>query len=183
MDEYEVYCSRLRSHLDFFRQTIESIPLVRLSARSSSAGPEPLLAHVRKISLLSPGQSSSVEEDGDSRDFTRITTVFRVFLYDSDSISDTGFSSLRSEVAQLCKTGTDIMMGSHDLFLICVIYDLVATTPALADDSLDGPQASWIVERSEAIIRWEEERGLDLSNVLNQFVKAYRDYKYGIPLP
>ena len=105
MDEYEVYCSRLRSHLDFFRQTIESIPLVRLSARSWSAGPEPLLAHVRKISLLSPGQSSSIEEDGDSRNFTRITTLFRVFLYDPDSINDTGLSSLRSEVAQLCKAG------------------------------------------------------------------------------
>ena len=183
MDAYEVQCSGLRSNLDFFRQILEGIHLVRPSTRSSSAVPDPLLAHLRKTPLLSHGQSSRINVDGDSSEVTPTNSPFRVFLYDPDSIDDTRLSSLRSEVAQLCKTGTDIIMGSHDLFLICVIYDLVATMSALDDDSLDGPQASWIVERSEAIIRWEEERGLDLYNVLNQFVKAYRDYKHGIPLP
>lgn len=157
MHEYGVHCSTLRSHLKFFRQTFESLPLVRLSARSSLAVPEPLFTHVRKISLLSPGQSLRIDKDGDSRDFARIASLFRVFLYDLDSIDDTRLSSLRAEVTQLCKAGKCVMMGSDDLFSICVIYDLIATTPALDDDPLSGPQTSWIVERREAIRRWKQE--------------------------
>ena len=160
MHEYEVYCSRLRSHLEFFSQIFESLPLVRLSTRSSFKAPEPLLEHVRRISLLSPGKSSNIDEDGDSRDFTRITSLFRVFLYDPASVDDTRLSGLRSEVAQLCKAGKYVMMGSHDLFSICVLYNLIATTPALDDDPLSCPETRWTVERREAIRRWEQGKRL-----------------------
>ena len=183
MDEYGVHCRRLRSNLDDFRQIFDRIPLVRPPARSSSAVPDPLHAHVRNTSLLSHGQSSRIHGDGDSSKFTPTTSPSRVFLYDPNSIDDTRLSSLRSEVAQLCKAGTDIMMGSDDLYSICVIYDLIATTPELDDDPLSSFQTSWVVAREEAIHRWQEERGLDLYTVLNLFVKAYRDYKHGIPLP
>ena len=156
MDAYEVQCSGLRSSLDFFRQILEGIHLVRPSTRSSSAVPDPLLAHLRKIPLLSHGQSSRINVDGDSSKFTPTTSPFRVFLYDPDSIDDTRLSSLRSEVAQRCKAGTDIMMGSDDLYSICVIYDLIATTPGLDDDPMSSFQTSWVVAREQVIRRWEQ---------------------------
>ena len=125
VDQYEVYCSRLLSDLDCFRQTFESIPMVqpctsvhsdqntwtsfhfhfqsvavhtklfiriktrgilstsRFSARSSLAVPPPLLAPVHNN-----GQGSRINEDGDSRDVTHITSRPCASLYDPDSIDD-----------------------------------------------------------------------------------------------
>ena len=68
------------------------------------------------------------------------------------------------------------MMGSDALFSICVIYNLIATTPALDHDPLRGPQTSWVVEGHEAIRRWEQELGLD-SRTIGRY------FRYGFPGP
>ena len=100
VDEYEGSYRRLRSDLQSFRQTVERFPLV-----ASLAVPPPLLAQVRNASLFSRGQSSRIDEDGDSHDVTHITSRSRASLHGLDSIDDTRLSSLRSEVAQTCEAG------------------------------------------------------------------------------
>ncbi|KAK0506911.1 hypothetical protein JMJ35_010611 [Cladonia borealis] len=154
--EYGVYRSRLRRLPEFFSQTFDSFHLARLLARSSLAVPEPLFAHVRKISFLLPGQSSRADKDGDSRDITHIFTRSRASLYDLDSVDDTRLSSLRSEVAQICNAGNYIMMGSDDLFSICTIYHLGVVRSVLDNDLLSDYPTSWAVVREKAIHRWEQ---------------------------
>ena len=154
--EYGVYRSRLRRLPEFFRQTLDSSHLARLLARSSLAVPEPLLAHVLRISFLSPSQSSRAIEDGDSRDITHIVSRSRASLYELDSVDDTRLSSLRSEVAHICNAGKYVAMGSDALFLICTIYHLGVIRSVLGNDLLSDYPTSWAVVREKAMHRWEQ---------------------------
>lgn len=138
MDEYEVYYERLVGDLHGFRQSFKKRPLSELLAQSSLAVPAPLLAQVHNISLLSRGHSLRIDDDGDSRDTTHITSHSHIFPYDLGSTYNTRLSSLRSEVAQLCKAPNNIIIGSDDLDAICVIYNMIATMSALEDDPLSG---------------------------------------------
>lgn len=153
VNEYEISSRRLRSNLQFFRQYFERKPF---SARSSLAVPRPLLAQVQNASLLLRGQSFRIDEDGDSRNVTHVTSRSRASLYDLDSIDDTRLSSLRSEIAQVCEAGKHITMGSDDLFSICVIYNLGVAESALNDDPLSDFPTSWAVVREKEIRRWEQ---------------------------
>ena len=166
VDEYERFPRRLRSGLQLFRQTLEMKPL---SAQSSLAVPPPLLAHVQNGYLLSRGQSSRIDEDGDSRKVTHVTSRSRASLYDLDSIDDTRLSSLRSEIAQVCKAGKHIMMGSNDLFSICVIYNVGVAKSALNDDPLRDFPTSW------AVVRERLKRRID--------ILLEEDYEHGISVP
>ena len=136
VNEYEIYSGRLRSDLQFFRQTFEDTPLVGFSARTSLTVPPPLLAQVGNVSLFSRGQSSRIDGDGNSLDVTHITSRSRASLNDLDSIDDARVSSLRSEVGQACKAGLSRMMGSGDIYSICVIYYIGTGKSALDDDPL-----------------------------------------------
>ena len=182
MNEYEIYYRRKQSNLQEFRQSLEKSPLIEYSAQSSSAVPPPLLAQVRNVFLLSRGQSSKIDEVGDSRNATHVTSHPHVFLNHLDPIDDDGLSSLRSEIAQLCKVQNNIMINSDDLHTICVIYNLVATMSALDDDPLSDFQTSWMVVRAEVIHRWQQRMGFDLESVLRHFAKKYKDYKHGTPV-
>lgn len=155
MDEYEVYYERLVGDLHGFHQSFRKRPLSGLLAQSSLAVPAPLLAQVHNISLLSRGHSSRIDNDGDSRDTTHITSYPHVFPYDLGSTHNTRLLSLRSEVAQLYKAPNNIIIDSDDLDAICVIYNLIVTMSALDDDPLSGFQTSWVVVRQEVIRRWE----------------------------
>ena len=99
MDDYEVYYKRLVGDLHGFRQSFKKRPLSGFLAQSSLAVPAPLLAQVHNICLLSRGHSSRIDDDGNSRDTTYITSHPHVFPYDLGSTYDTRLSSLRSEVA------------------------------------------------------------------------------------
>ena len=150
--ESEISSRKLRRDLQFFRQILEEKPF---SARSSLAVPRPLLAQVQNGSLLSRGQSSKIDEDGDSRIVTHVTSLSRASLYDLGSIDDTRLSSLRSKIAQVCKAGKHIAMGSDDLFSIWVIYYTAGS--AFDDDPLSDSPTSWALVR-ERIIHGLEQR-------------------------
>lgn len=143
---YEGSYRRLRSDLQSFREDFERFPLV-----TSLAVPPPLLAQVRNASLFSRGQSSRVDEDGDSRDVTHITSRSRASLHGLGSIDDTRLSSLRSEVAQTCEPEYLHMMGSGDMYSICSIYYMGTSRSVLDDDTLSDSPTSWALVREKAI--------------------------------
>ncbi len=154
--EYEMCSKSLRSSLQFFRQTFEERPVSKFSARTSLEVPPALLAHVQNVSLLSRGRSSRVHEDGDIRVVTQIASRSRASPYNLDSIDDTRLSSLRSEVAQACNAGYYHIMGSKDLFWICMIFHSGTVRSALDDDPLSDFPTSWAVLRERIIRRLEQ---------------------------
>lgn len=146
VSEYEDSYRRLRNDLQSFRQTFERFPLV-----TSLAVAPPLLAQVRNVSLFSRGQSSRIDEDGDNRDVTHITSRSRASLHGLNSVDDTRLSSLRSEIAQTCEAGYFHMMGSRDMYFICLIYHMGTTRSALNDDPLSDSPTSWALVREKTI--------------------------------
>ena len=152
INEYKMYSRSLRGGLQVLRQSFERLPL----ARNLLAVPPPLLTQVRKISLLARGQSSRTDEGGDSRDITHIVSRYGASLYDLNPIDKARLSSLRSEVAQVCKAGNYMKMGCDDLFSICTIYHLGVIRSVLGNDLLSDYPTSWAVVREKAMHRWEQ---------------------------
>ena len=147
---YDISSIRLRSNLQSLRrQTFERFPLV-----ASLEVPPPLIAQLRNASLFSRGQSSRIDEDGDSHDVTHITSRSRASLHGLDSINDTRLSSLRSEIAQACEVGNLRMMGSADMYSICVFY--YTAWSAFDDDPLSDSPTSWALVRERIIHGFEQ---------------------------
>ena len=167
VNKYEISSRILRHDRQYFRQILERKPF---SARSSLAVPRPLLAQAQNASLLSCGQSSRIDEDGDSRNVTHVTSRSRASLHDLDSIDDTRLSTLRSKIAQVCKARKHITMGSDDLFSICVIYNVGVAESALNDDPLSDSPTSWALVRQRELRRWEQRlgTGFDLDRHSNE---------------
>ena len=136
MEAYEIYSRRLRSDLQRYLQTMHWSPSFGFSPQGSLALPAHLLYQTHNVSFLSRGQSTEIDDDGDSRDVSHITPHAHVFLYDLDSIDDTRARKSRSEIAQLCKTQQNVMMDSDNLYTICMIYNLSANVSPLEDDPL-----------------------------------------------
>ena len=146
---YDISSIKLRSNLQFFHETFERFPLV-----ASLEVPPPLIAQVRNASLFSRGQSSRIDDHGDSRDVSHITSRSRAFLHCLDSIDDTRVSTLRSEVAQACEIGDLRVIGSADMYSICVFYYTAGS--AFDDDPLSDSPTSWALVRERIIHGFEE---------------------------
>lgn len=180
---YEAHCRRLRSHLQQLRQGFFDIPPFEFSPTGSLAVPAPLLAHVQRSHILLRRKSSSADDESEGSDINDVALHPYNFSYNLDWIDETRISTLRSELAQLCQERTNVKIVSGNLYTICLIYNLAATMSELDNDALTGFPRSWVVERREAIRRYERQTETDRESIVNLVLDTDQAYPDGTPVP
>ena len=180
---YEAYCRRLRSHLQQLLQDFGNIPPFEFSPMGSLAVPTPLLSHVQRSHLLSRRKRSSADDESDGSGIIDVNPHPYHFSYNLDWIDETRISTLRSELAQLCLERTNVEIVSGNLYTICLIYNLAATMSELDDDTLNSVQRSWVVERREAIRRYERQTETDRESIVNLIMDTDQAYRHATRVP
>ena len=102
-------------------------------------------------------------------------------LDDLDSIDGMRISTLRLKIAQICQDPHHSNNVPRELHMICFIYALGTTFSQIDDDVLRSVQRSWLMERKEAINRYELMTGSDLDSQVDLGLKIYQAYKDGSP--
>ena len=183
IEVYEAYYRRLRNQLQQLRQGLFDIPPFEFSPTGEVAVPEPLLAHVQRSHLFSRQKSSSADYQSDGSGINNVSPHPYVFFYNLDWIDETRISTLRSELAPLCQDRTNAKIVSGNLYTVCLIYNLAATMSELDDDTLTSVQRSWVVERREAIRRYERQTETDRESIVNLIFNTDQAYPDGRLIP
>ena len=124
------------------------------------------------------GNSLSIELSSRS-----VLDILDPSLDDLDSIDGTRISTLRSKIAQMCQDPHHSNNVPRELHMVCFIYALGTTFSQIDDDVLRSVQRSWLMERKEAISRYELITGSDLNSQVNLGLKIHQARKDGAPRP
>lgn len=104
-------------------------------------------------------------------------------LDDLDSIGKARSVTLRSRIAQVCQDSHHGNIIPPPLEMVCFIQALGETFSHVDDDALASVQRSWLMERKEAIHRYELMTRSDWDSQVDLALKIYQAYKDGAPMP
>ena len=180
---YEIDSARLRTELYHLRTSFNYVASFEISSQGQIAIPATLQAQIRlsPFSWLRPSWGEGHKSGSSGRDDT--ATASNIYHYNLDIVGETDISSLRSAIAQLCRERVNHNMISGSLYMICNIWNYATTISELDNDMLEGVQRSWVLERLEAIRRYEKEIGAEYEYVARLAAKVYQDSLRTTPVP
>ena len=153
-DDYMDHFRRIRTHFQKIEETIHNSPSSEFSYKGGLTIPGPLEPYVQKTPFLIRQQN--LRANGSS-----VTPHLFVYSYDLDFNDGTSPPILRSVVAQLCKEPKNANKVSGDLYMICVIQASEAKVSDLNNDNVSGVQRNWIVQRQQALSRYNKTKEVD----------------------
>lgn len=124
------------------------------------------------------GNSLSIELSSRS-----VLDILDPSLNDLDLIDGARISILRSKIAQMCQNPHHSNNVPRELHIVCFIHALGTTFSQIDDDVLRSVQRSWLMERKEAIHRYEFMTGSDLNSQVDLGLEIYQAYNDGVPRP
>ena len=124
------------------------------------------------------GNSLSIELSS-----TSILAILDTSLDNLDSTDGARISALRSRMAQVCQDPHHSNIVPRELHMVCFIHALGATFSQVDDDTLGSVQRSWLMERKEAIHRYESMTGTNWNSLVDLGFEIYQAHKDGAPRP
>jgi hypothetical protein len=180
---YEIDSAKLKTELYHLRTSFNYVASFEISSQGLIAVPATLQAQIRlpPFSWLrsSWGEGHKSRRSG----LDNITTASNIHQYNLDMVGDIDISSLRSAIAQLCRERTNHNMISGSLYMICNIWNYAMIISELDSDLLGGVQRSWVLERLEAIRRYEKEIGAEYEYMARLAASVYQDFLRATPVP
>ena len=104
-------------------------------------------------------------------------------LDDLDSIGEARIVTLRSRIAQVCQDSHHGNSVPRPLQTVCFLQAMGATFSHVDDDALASIQRSWVMERKEAIHRYQLMTRSDRDSQVDLGLEIYQAYKDGAPMP
>ena len=176
---YEIMLNRLWNDLQPLRQTFSKRLPSKFTSTSSLAVPEVLVAQIQNVSLVSPWQSLSINQDSDGSKVFDIPPNMSLFGYSLNNVDGPQLLAGRAAIAQHCKEGNIGDNLEDNLYTICTIYHrLAAIMSGLDNDALSSTARSWMVGRARMIQSFEKKMGWDMDGVQRALEKMVDEGTY-----